>query len=53
MKDITPLLLGSLFVIMSLMSMLSAEPTHKATSWATISKQERVSNLGLRIAFKR
>ena len=53
MKDILAVLLAGLFVVMSLMSLLSAERADEATRAVTTNNQERVSDLGLRITFKR
>ena len=45
MKDITIALLASLFVLMSLVSMISADPTPKGTRWAALSSPGDMSEL--------
>ena len=53
MKDITIALLASLFVLMSLVSMISADPTPKGTRWAALSSPGDMSELELRYALRR
>ncbi len=52
MKDISLALLGTLFVLISLMSLISADPTPEA-NWRWINGQEHVSEIGLRYALQR
>jgi hypothetical protein len=53
MKDIWTILLTSVFVLFSLIVLLSAASTPDPTSWTLDNDQQRVSDLGLRFAFKR
>ena len=53
MKDIWTILLASFFVLFSLIVLLSAASTPDRTSWTLDNDQQRVSDLGLRFAFKR
>jgi hypothetical protein len=53
MKDISTILLASVFVLFSLIVLLSAARTPDRTSWTLVNDQQRVSDLGLRFAFKR
>ena len=53
MKDITTALSASLFVLMSLVSMISADPTPKRTRWAALSSPGDMSELELRYALRR
>jgi hypothetical protein len=53
MKDISTILLASVFVLFSLIVLLSAARTPDRTSWTLDNDQQRVSDLGLRFAFKR
>jgi hypothetical protein len=52
MKDIAATLLVTLIVLLSLISLLTAERSWEATSRAAVSNPERVSDLGLRFTFK-
>jgi hypothetical protein len=52
MKDISIALLGTLFVLISLMSLIAADPTPEA-NWVWINGQEHLSEIGLRYAFQR
>jgi hypothetical protein len=52
MKDISIALLGTVFVLISLISLISADPTPEA-NWLGINSQEHVSEIGLRYAFQR
>ena len=53
MKDISTILLASVFVLFSLIVLLSAANTPDRTSSTLDNDQQRVSDLGLRFAFKR
>jgi hypothetical protein len=53
MKDISTILLASVFVLFSLIVLLSAASTSDRTSSTLDNDQQRVSDLGLRFAFKR
>jgi hypothetical protein len=53
MKDITAALLAIVFVLYSLIALLSVERNQDSTSLPLVSNQERISELGLRVAFRR
>ncbi len=53
MKDILTMLLASVFVLISLIGLLTAASTPDPTSWTLDNDQQRVSEVGLRFAFKR
>src|SRR4029453_18337614 len=53
MKDILTIFLASVFVLFSLIVLLSAASTSDRTSSTLDNDQQRVSDLGLRFAFKR
>jgi hypothetical protein len=53
MKDISTILLASVFVLFSLIVLLSAASTPDPTSATLDNDQQRVSDLGLRFVFKR
>ena len=53
MRDIWTILLASVFVLFSLSVLLSAASTPDRTSSMLDNDQQRVSDLGLRFAFKR
>ena len=53
MKEITAALLAIVFVIYSLIVLLSVEHIPDGTSSPLVSNQERISDVGLRFAFKR
>ena len=53
MKDISTILLASVFVLFSLIVLLSAARHPDRTSSAPVNNQETVSDLGLRFVFKR
>ena len=53
MKHVTAVLLAIGFALYSLITLLSAERNQDSTSSPLISNQERVSELGLRVAFQR
>jgi hypothetical protein len=53
MKNITAALLAIVFVLYSLIALLSVERNQDSTSSPLVSNQERVSELGLRVAFQR
>jgi hypothetical protein len=53
MKAITAALLAIVFVLYSLIALLSVERNQDSTSSPLVSNQERVSELGLRVAFQR
>jgi hypothetical protein len=52
MKEISTTLAAALFVILSLISLLAAERHRQAGNATVVSSPERVSDLGLRFAFK-
>ena len=52
-KDITAALLAIVFVLYSLIALVSVERNQDSTSSPLVSNQERVSELGLRVAFQR
>ena len=52
MKDIWTILLASVFVLFSLIVLISAASTADRTSSTLDNDQQRVSDLGLRFAFK-
>jgi hypothetical protein len=53
MKDILTMLLATVFVLVSLIVLLSAASAPDPTSWTLDNDQQRVSDVGLRLAFKR
>jgi hypothetical protein len=53
MKDITAVLLATVFVLYSLIALLSVELNQDRTSSPLVNNQERISEVGLRFAFKR
>jgi hypothetical protein len=53
MKDITAALLAIVFVLYSLIALLSVELNQDSTSSPLVSTQERISEVGLRAAFQR
>jgi hypothetical protein len=53
MKDISTILLASVFVLFSLIVLISAASNPDRTSSTLDNDQQRVSDLGLRFAFKR
>ena len=53
MKDIATALLASLFVLISLGSLISADPMPKGTRWAALSSPGDTSELELRYALRR
>lgn len=53
MKDITVALLAIVFVLYSLIALLSVDLNQDSTSSPMVSNQERISELGLRVAFQR
>jgi hypothetical protein len=53
MKDITTALLASLFVLISLVSLISADPVPEGTSWVSYNSRRNVSELELRYALRR
>ena len=53
MKEITAALLATVFVLYSLIALLSVELNQDSTSSPLVSNQERISEVGLRFAFKR
>jgi hypothetical protein len=53
MKDITAALLAIVFVLYSLIALLSVERNQDSTSSPVVSNQERISELGLRVALQR
>ena len=53
MRDITAALLAISFVLYSLIALLSVDLNQDSTSSPLVSNQERISELGLRVAFQR
>ena len=53
MKDITVAFLAIVFVLYSLIALLSVDLNQDSTSSPLVSNQERISELGLRVAFQR
>ena len=53
MKDFAAALLAIVFVLYSLIALLSVELNRDSTSSPLVSNQERISELGLRVAFQR
>ena len=53
MKEITAALLATVFVLYSLIALLSVELNQDSTSSPLVSNQERISEVGLRFALKR
>jgi hypothetical protein len=53
MKDVATILLSSAFVVFSLLVLLSAARTPDRASSTLVGDQQRVSDLGLRFAFKK
>jgi hypothetical protein len=53
MKDITAALLAIGLVLYSLIALLSIERNRDSASSPLVSNQERISDLGLRVAFQR
>jgi hypothetical protein len=51
MKDITPALLAIVFVLYTLVALLSLELNQDSTSSPLVNNEERISELGLRDAF--
>ena len=53
MRDITAALLAIGFVLDSLIALLSVDLNQDSTSSPLVSNQEKISELGLRVAFQR
>jgi hypothetical protein len=53
MKDITAALLAIVFVLYSVIALLTLERNQDSTSSPLVSNQEKISELGLRVAFRR
>jgi hypothetical protein len=53
MKDITTALLASLFILMSLVSLISADPIARDARWISLSSSENNSELELRYALQK
>ena len=53
MKDITTALLASLFVLMTLVSLIAADPVPEGTRWASLNRSANVSELEFRYALRR
>lgn len=53
MKNITAALLATVFVLFSLIALFSVERNRDSTSSPLVSNQQRISELGLRVAFQR
>jgi hypothetical protein len=52
MKDILGTLMAALLVILSLMTLLTAEHNWESSNEPVVSNPERVSDLGLRLVFQ-
>jgi hypothetical protein len=53
MKDITGALLAIVFALYSLIALLSVDLNQDSTSSPSVTNQERISEIGLRVAFHR
>jgi len=53
MKEITAALLATVFVLYALIVLLSVELNPDSTSSPLVNNQERISDVGLRFAFRR
>jgi hypothetical protein len=53
MKDVTTALLASLFVLITLVSLISADPVPHGTKWAAFTSSGSVSELEFRYALRR
>ncbi len=53
MKEITAVFLATGFVLYSLIALLSVERNQDSTSLPVVSNHERISEVGLRVAFQR
>jgi hypothetical protein len=53
MKDITTALLASLFVLITLVSLISADPIPDGTRWVSLNSSGNVSELEFRYALRR
>jgi hypothetical protein len=53
MKDVTTALLASLFVLITLVSLISADPVPHGTNWAALTSSGSVSELEFRYALRR
>ncbi len=53
MKEITAAFLATVFVLYSLVALLSVELNQDSTSSPLVSDQGRISEVGLRVAFQR
>jgi hypothetical protein len=53
MKDITGALLAIVFALYSLIALLSVDLNQDSISSPSVSNQERISEIGLRVAFHR
>jgi hypothetical protein len=53
MKDVTTALLASLFVLITLVSLISADPVTDGTKWASLHSSGSVSELEFRYALRR
>jgi hypothetical protein len=53
MKEITGVLLATLFVLYSLMVLVSVELSPDSNNSPPVNNEERISDVGLRFAFKR
>jgi hypothetical protein len=53
MKEIVSLLFASLFVLISLLGLITAERTPESTRVALSDDHDTVTDLGLRVTFKR
>jgi hypothetical protein len=53
MKDIAAVVLATVFVLYSLIVLLSVELNPDSASSPSVNNQERISDVGLRFAFKR
>jgi hypothetical protein len=53
MKDVTTALIASLFVLITLVSLISADPVPDGTKWASLNGSRSVSELEFRYALRR
>ena len=53
MKDLKTTLLATVFVLYSLIALLSVEPNRDSGSAPMVSNQQKISEVGLRVAFQR
>jgi hypothetical protein len=53
MKDLTTALLASFFVLISLVSLISADPVPQGAKWASLNSSGSLSELEFRYALRR